>query len=636
MSRVIGLDWETTKLPHIFPWQKEAYAVSLCLVDETGWKRTWIFSHNEDFPPRPHQEMIDEINAELLTATRIVGHNLKFDINWCREMGVKTEHLKVWCTQLTEYLIEGHRYLPYSLAEVSKRRGIPDKIDKVKMFWEAGYETCEIPLDILVPYGEQDSYNTLAIYQQQVKDVNEMGLGAVVSIEMEKMRMLSEIECTGMYVDKKLAEKYVSEYESKLEEIDEEIFSLSGDRKYNLSSNDDLSVMLYGGTLKTDSVEWVEKPRKDGTVRRYQRKCVIETPIKGLGFKPPEGSETKKEGVYQTNKGVLSQLKGRTKSQKRVIELLLDRSEVKKALETFIGQTPGAGLINKIMEDGCVHPKFNQTVTRTGRLSSSDPNGQNLPRKGTSPVKKIIISLLGKIGNADLSQLEYRVAAFLSQDPVMMDDILSGKDYHLENAIKFFGDAKYRTDAKTFGFRLLYGGTAYGMYMDPSMPRFSLKKWEKIVEEYHKKYSGLKRWQDENVRAVNKHGFLRLPSGRILTFDKKMQKDGTMGYSRRDILNYPVQSFATADIMGLAMTIIKARMRAKKVKSKVICQVHDSLVFDALREEINLIAHICINTFERLPEYMRRVWKINFNLPMGGEFEIGDSYGDLTVYKQAA
>lgn len=630
-KRILVLDWETSSLPDIFPWQAEAFPVSLCMMDETGWEKTWIFNHEEERVGRPHLDMIKEIQEEVDSSHRLVAHNMKFDLNWLTEMGIKTDKVLLWCTLLVEYLIEGQKKLPYNLDIVGERRGYKAHKDKVKTFWKAGYNTNEIPLSILLPYGRKDTVKCLRIYQKQVKDVNSLNLSALVSMETEKLRVLSDIEMNGMKVDVGKGQQFAESLMDMLIDIDIEIKHLAGG-DFNISSNDHLSAILYGGKICTDATEVVKKKLKSGEEKEYVRKCVKEEDFRGLGFTPLPGTETKKKGYFQVNKGVLVGLKCKTKAQKHFISLLTSRSENQKALETFRGKDNTKGLLNKVQQDGCIHPKFNQTITRTGRLSSSDPNGQNLPRGKTSSIKQIFVPKYDKIGNIDLDQIEWRVAGVLSQDPVILGEIAKGVDYHLDNALRFFGDKKYRTDAKIFGFRLLYGGVAYGMFMDSTMPNFTLKKWESICRQYYEKYTVLKEWQNSNVNDVNRTGQLILPSGRILTFDKHMNKDGTMAYSRREILNYPVQSFATADIMGLTMNIISARMKAESLKSEIICQVHDSLVFDLFSDEVAAVGYISLEVCERLPEYMKRVWDYNFNVSLSGCFETGPNYGSLRQY----
>lgn len=259
-------------------------------------------------------------------------------------------------------------------------------------------------------------------------------------------------------------------------------------------------------------------------------------------------------------------------------------------------------------------------------------NGQNLPRKGASPIKKSIVPRFDWILNADLSQIEWRAAAFLSQDPVMLQEIYDDIDCHADNATGFFGvkpeDKKFdevRTTAKIMTFRLLYGGSAYGFYMDQQMPNFSQKRWEQIVNAFREKYKGLVAWQQNNMRKVyQQKGILRNPTGR--KFDITM---GKKGYNRRQVCNYPVQSFATADITPLAMTIIHREMRKHNVKSLMIGQVHDSIVFDVVEEELHRLAKLCVYVFESLPKYIEELWGFKFNVPLTGDVEYGKDYGSL-------
>jgi len=398
MKRIIGLDVETSSLPFIHPWQSQAYLVAVGIVDEWGYKKTWVFNHDEAPCDVVQRVMIKHIQEEIDKSYRIVGHNLKFDLNWLRAIGIDFTKQKLFCTAHADYLINGQAKISYQLSDVSVRYRIPEKIDKVKMFWDAGYETRQIPLKILLPYLEQDCLNALAIYQRQVTILKEKGMVNLNYIQTEVMRVLSEIECTGMYSDKECAVKYVQEYSEKLTEIDFNLMDAFG-WKVNLNSGDQLSAALFGGTIKRDGKEGYLTTKNvvykepyifeyaDGrttpktrnkTLKMFvwkTRKCIDDIPIEGIGFKPPRGSELKKEGYFSTDKGTIKQLKGRKRVQKDVIKLLLERSGVKKVLETFIGKNDDGikGLVNKIQKDGCIHPQYNQSVTSTGRLSSKDP-----------------------------------------------------------------------------------------------------------------------------------------------------------------------------------------------------------------------------------------------------------------------
>jgi DNA polymerase I-like protein with 3'-5' exonuclease and polymerase domains len=638
--RTLALDVETTKRPYLHPWQKKACLVAVGLADETGWRKTWVFNHDELNDNQTQREKIDEIQQQINLCSRIVGHNLKFDLNWIRDLGVMVAHCKLWCTQVSEYLLSAQRIGNLSLADLSKKYLRVDKIDRVKTMWEAGYETTEIPLRILLPYLEQDCINALAIYQKQVPLIKDNKLVALAAIQNENSRVLSEIESNGMLLNVDEAMRQVKSLRLKLDVLDTDIKMAVG-YDLNLSSGPELSAALYGGTIKRPREEWIITTLKSKPESTYKMKIVYDdVKVKGAGFAKDKKLKTKKEGVYKTDKNTIKFLTAKTKKQRNLKKWLVERSGVAKALETLLGKDD-SGIINKVQADGFVHPQYNMTVTKTGRLSSKEPNGQNLPREGTSPVKLSFVSRFDYILECDISKAEWVGVAVLSRDPVMMKEIHGGIDPHTENAINFFGGNptdgkkfdKLRTTAKIMTFRLIYGGSAYSFYMDQKMPNYSLKKWEQIVQEFYAKYKGLAAWQAENVRRVwRQHGELRNPTGRIFRFFK-----GPKGYRPQQIKNFPVQAFATADVMPLAMTVIYKRFKKAGFKSLMIGQVHDSLIFDVYKEEMESLAEMCKDVFEHIPEYIEQLWpEITFDLPMTGDAEYGESWGDLTKLKMVA
>ena len=229
-----------------------------------------------------------------------------------------------------------------------------------------------------------------------------------------------------------------------------------------------------------------------------------------------------------------------------------------------------------------------------------------------------------------------------AQDPVGIDEIIRGIDQHRENAIQFFGadpnlesdhpDFKpIRTVAKVFQFRLLYGGSAYGMYMDNTMPRYSRKKWQTIVGDYAEKYNVLTHWQGNNIDHVHKSGgWLQIQTGRLFFFDRLPNVDfNGYYYEPAKIKNYPTQGFATADITPLAMVKLKERAVQEQIKSYIILNVHDSVVWDLFEDEVEQVADLCVDVFNTLPKYLNEYFGINFNIPLTGEFEVGPNYGDM-------
>jgi DNA polymerase-1 len=242
----------------------------------------------------------------------------------------------------------------------------------------------------------------------------------------------------------------------------------------------------------------------------------------------------------------------------------------------------------------------------------------------------------GLILAADLSQLEWRVAALLSGDPVAIQEINDGADIHLDNAIKFFGDASFRQAAKIMTFRLLYGGTAYAFFMDTQMPDFSMKKWDSIVKAYGHKYCVLIAWQQQNIIDVPQQGgILYSPSGReykIPMVEHKKHK-GVMVYKDAVIKNYMIQGFATGDVVPLCMNAVWERMQlniSAYQSTNWFGQVHDSILFDTIGCEVRPLAHLCIQVFESIPKMLYDTWGIKSPIEFTGEVEVGPDYSNMT------
>jgi DNA polymerase I-like protein with 3'-5' exonuclease and polymerase domains len=501
----------------------------------------------------------------------------------------------------------------------------------------------------------------MKIAQKQFHKLMNMGLWKLFQLQMEWTDMLSHMKTLGINWDQNQAKTILSKYQRYSRVLDAKIKRLAAPycagHDLNLASNDELSILLYGGTLsrkekvpkiKTKNVKvkvpYVftyangDKKIKVRTSQHPDTKVIRmvygtkEYAIDGLGIKPLKKTEAKKwtadKPFYKVDKNTLPFLSTKN-TQTTIIKLLIKKSVIDKVCSTFYGDN-GKGLINQIGLDGCIHTNYNQTVTATSRLSSSDPNNQNLPRSGTSPIKTCIIPNLGRIVNADLSQIELRVPAQLSQDPVMIKEINTGVDLHstgCTNIMQLPLNKKNRFYAKTFNFRMIYGGTEYGYHKDPRMPDFGLKGWREVIKRYYNKYKVLGQWQQANIRQViNGDGTLVLPTGRRFKFF--VGKDGK--YNERQIKNYPVQGMAGGDILPLAAVMIWRGMKARKMKAQPILTVHDSIVFDCPIDEIDQLADLCMKIFNNLPSYIKSYWGINWNVDLTGEVEAGKNYGTQT------
>jgi DNA polymerase I-like protein with 3'-5' exonuclease and polymerase domains len=351
---------------------------------------SWVFNHDErdERKAKTHADMLCEINNLVSDTQRIIACGLKFDWQWLTHAGIEVNKPHHFCNIVAEYLIVGQdTQVGLSLAEMSKRYGLTHKIDAVKQYWDADYETSEIPLNsVLLPYGDQDCINAYALFQRQVPLLQRYNLTKLANICFREIRVLANMERVGLKINRDDLVVLAEEYTVKKEEVDSKLFELFGE-KFNLDSGQQLSAYLYGGVVKGGGVEQVARTLKGGKVKTYTRKAVVERRVNGIGFKPPKGAQTATEGVFKTNKDILPFLVAKTKTQKEVVTLLLERSQIEKSLSSYF-----VGPQSHIQADGCIHSNMNQTVTATGRLSSSNVNVQNYPRGGTSPAKRPVIS----------------------------------------------------------------------------------------------------------------------------------------------------------------------------------------------------------------------------------------------------
>jgi DNA polymerase-1 len=257
-----------------------------------------------------------------------------------------------------EYLIRGQRKQEgIDLHTLSQSYNLPAKQDKTKLYWDAGYDTNEIPLNILLPYCDRDALNALLIYYKQIRMIDNLGLGVLASLEMETLRSLQEMEQHGMSIDSVLLDAYDVEYLSRLEELSSELANSL--QIENPGSGEQLSKGLFGFEGK----EGVFDPTK---------------------FKI---DKIKKVGVYSTDVANMSKLRGSNPTQKRILELLNEHSRVKQLQSTYF-----KGLKKHLCDGDILHQSINQSVTRTGRTSCSRPNLQNVPRGNTGPVKMCFIT----------------------------------------------------------------------------------------------------------------------------------------------------------------------------------------------------------------------------------------------------
>jgi DNA polymerase I-like protein with 3'-5' exonuclease and polymerase domains len=380
------------------------------------------------------------------------------------------------------------------------------------------------------------------------------------------------------------------------------------------------------GTGKT----W--KQKKDGTPYAKPNRCVscdatgysftdIDSRVAGLKFTPPTAKWISANG-FGTGKDNLLFLEGIARSRgMKEAETFLRNVRRLSAVETYLSSFV-EGIANFVKPDGLLHVRLLQHRTGTGRLSGADPNMQNMPRGGTFPVKKVFVSRWkgGQIMEADFAQLEFRVAAYLSQDMTAIDEVTTGFDVHSYTAkvISDAGQPMSRQEAKAHTFAPLYGASGFGRSQAEAA----------YYKQFTTKYAGIAKWHTALAKEALNTGKITTPSGREFAFpDVQRRRFGGVTYFTQ-IKNYPVQSFATADIVPISLIYIDKLLMANKLHSCVVNTVHDSIVIDIHPDEEEIVLKIIQVANDKLIPIVNKKWSLDFNIPLLLEAKIGPNWLD--------
>ena len=483
---------------------------------------------------------------------------------------------------------------------------------------------------------------------------------------------LARIYRVGFNVDTKQLDAVRDDFTKEKQEIEEELIKetryFMGDTPINLNSPEQLSWLIYSRKPK-DKHDWVmtfnshmpkeefrsamnakadilrktkaeqchvchghgkiRKTRKDGTPYANENRCIecdglgykfIPTSeLAGMGFTPPTAKWISANG-FTTSKNSLQYLKSvaRQKNMDRA-ENFLGKVIRLSALDSYLSSFV-EGISNNIKSDGKLHVRLLQHRTATGRFSGADPNMQNMPRGGTFPVKRVFVSRWdgGKILEADFAQLEFRTAAYLSQDEVAMMEINNGFDVHNYTAkiISEGGQNISRQEAKAHTFAPLYGATGFGR--TPAEAKY--------YKQFTQKYKGINFWHSVLAKEALNTGKIKTPSGREFAFPNVERRvNGSVTYFTQ-IKNFPVQSFATADIVPLTLMSIEKKLADKE--SCIVNTVHDSIVIDVHPDELDDIIGVINDTNNNLKNIIDKQFNLDFNVPLLLEAKIGDNWLD--------
>lgn len=496
------------------------------------------------------------------TKSQKIGQNIKFDMMVLRKYEVKVAG-SLFDTMIAHYLLNpelrhgmdylAETYLQYKTVHIEELIG-PRGKNQITMR--------QVPVEKVSEYAAEDADITLQLKNYFEPLIRKEQLEHLFyAIEMPLIYVLAEIELTGVSLDIEALKESSVIMTRTINSIEQEIYTLAG-MEFNLNSPKQVGEVFF------DRLKIADKAKKTKT------------------------------GGYVTSEDVLEKLR----AKHPIVGKLLEYRGLKKLLSTYIDALPQ--LINPVT--GRIHTSFNQTVTATGRLSSTNPNLQNIPIRDEAgrEIRKAFTANNSDcvFFSADYSQIELRIMAHLSGDQHMIDAFNSGADIHTATAAKIYNipieevTREMRTKAKTANFGIIYGISVFGLSERLNIPRSEAKE---LIDGYFLSYPRIKEYMDESIEAAKKQGYVETIFNRKRFLpDINSQNAVVRGYAERNAINAPIQGSA-ADIIKVAMVRIFNRFETEAIRSKMILQVHDELNFNVYKDELSKVKQIVIEEMQQ-------------------------------------
>ena len=489
-----------------------------------------------------------------------VGQNLKYDLEVLRNYDVRLDG-PMWDTMIAHYLIQpelrhnmdymAEVYLHYQTIHIDELIGPKGKNQRSMR---------DLSPTLVYEYACEDADITLQLKNKLDPELKKYECEDLFyNIEMPLMPVLAEMEMNGVCLDTQSLAETSKQFTTRMNQIEARIYELAGEQ-FNIASPKQVGEILF------DKLKIVEKAKKTKT------------------------------GQYVTSEEVLQQLK----NKHEIVADILEHRGLKKLIGTYIDALPK--LINP--RTGHIHTSFNQTITATGRLSSSDPNLQNIPIRGEDgkEIRKAFIPEPGCLFfSADYSQIELRVMAHLSQDPQMIEVFREGKDLHAATAANIYkkpiDEVKRdeRTKSKRANFGIIYGITIFGLAERLDIPRDEAKM---LIDGFFQTFPQVHDYMEKSKEVARQQGYVTTLFGRRRYLPDINSANATVrGFAERNAINAPIQGTA-ADIIKVAMIHIFNRFKAEGIKSKMILQVHDELNFSVYPEEKEKVERIVIEEMQ--------------------------------------
>ena len=549
---IVAFDTETTGIDAM-----SAEMVGMSFAIEGG--RAWYVAVPEN--QAEAQEFVDAFRPFFENEGQIkVGQNLKYDLTILSHYGVEVKG-ELFDTMLAHYVVEPEQrhnmdhlaetYLHYRTIHIEELIGTGRQQKNMRDL--APSEICD--------YACEDADVTLRLYPILREKMAECDVTDVFAkIEMPLLPVLARIEQNGVRLDTEALQQTGDDFRARLQTLEEEVYALAG-HEFTITSPKQVGTVLF------EELKISEKARKTKT------------------------------GQYSTSEEVLETLR----DKHPIVEKILAHRALKKLLSTYVEALPK--LINP--RTGRIHTSFNQAVTATGRLSSSNPNLQNIPVRGEDgrEIRKAFVPDEDcTFFSADYSQIELRIMAHLSGDEHMIADFNAGHDIHAATAARIFHKSieevtrDERRKAKTANFGIIYGISAFGLSERLGIPRGEAKE---LIDSYFDTYPQVKEYMSTCIERAQERGYILTEFKRRRYLADINSRNATVrGYAERNAVNAPIQGTA-ADIIKVAMVAIDRRLREEQLEAKMILQVHDELNFSVPHRELDTVRRLVVEEMER-------------------------------------
>ena len=579
-AKVISFDTETTSTEEM---RADIVGISLAVREGEGY---YIPVGHNSGTNLPLEQVLSALRTPM-TDPKIgkIAHNAKYDYIMLAKNGLYVSPL-TFDTMLAEFIVDpGSRNLGLKNLAYAKLGEEMTRIEELIGKGKKMISMADVAIESAAPYAVADAETTLRlmpILQADVRRVN--GNKLLEEIDLPLTPVLADMEMAGISLDLQFFKDTSVRLEKRMSEIEKQVYEAVG-KPFNINSTQQLSDVLF----------------------------------KQLKLEPPDRGNKTASGHYSTSAGVLELLRGKHD----VVDWVLEHRELAKIKSTYVDALQVA--LNS--ETGCVHTSYSQTGAVTGRLSSSNPNLQNIPirteegrriRHGFVAGKKNVLLAV------DYSQIELRIVAHMAQDEAMLAAFRAGQDIHTTTAMAIYGVSAegvtkdMRRRAKGINFGLIYGMSVFGLtrYTD-----LTLAEAEDFVKAYFQQFPGIKRYLDGIRRLAAQQGYVETLLGRRRYFPALQSKQNVQVKNReeREAINAPIQGTA-ADIMKIAMLKIPPALKQAGLSGKMLLQVHDELVLECPERELKETARV-------VQETMANAYPMS--IPLSTEARYGKNWGDM-------